>query len=82
MSEHFLIRNARTLTFNPVCRLQPTLDNIFIGAIQYIGEHPKSYTMEAVVEAVQAHKEAIRIANEREDQARQDAARAKQEATA
>jgi hypothetical protein len=70
MSEHFLIRNARTMTFSAACPLQPTINNLFIGAIQYMAENPKSYTMDSVSEAVEAHKKASVIAEEREEQAR------------
>lgn len=73
MSEHYLIRYASTMTFSAICPLQPTIDNMFIGGMQEIASHPKSYGMKAVVEMVEAYDKASIIATERTNAARKEA---------
>lgn len=70
LHEHWLVRRAKTDTLSAVFTLQNMLNHYFIGGIQQIGENPKSYTMDAVAEMVEAYNAASKIATEREDAAR------------
>lgn len=74
MSEHALIRNARTWNLTGSISLQRAIDSYFIGAMTEIGHHPDRYGMVAVSELVEAYDAASKIVAEREEQARKEAA--------